>query len=201
MVGWRDLVASTVKMGEEGSKLKIICKMCGEVIIQSLNEVYKMYNSSSNFYFHFSYIEDHVMRHKIGLTPDVNGHMIYTRNGTALYVVISNANNVRVTFHWQNVCEIFPQFLFVGAGEKIIAETHDRLKKYIFPQQTHIKFAEYSSKIEEFFHEYEKEIIMWNYTCLYCDEEYEGGLPSVEMVLGHLAICEGIDPEYSFAAK
>lgn len=172
----------------------LVCRLCGEKYVAYNN--YAMNNPedvsiiSKAVMNSYNVIYYHRLRHSIGpcnVTP-LDKSRMYWNNGIKMFTLNSeNSRGIDVT----NVFENHPQLLMIIRSESIDKshQYHSHLNdKYteltVFPGGL-LAYDKLSTQ-KEFDDEYMKQITEWDFECVYCGEEYESGLPSIEIICAHL---------------
>jgi len=183
---WVKLVSAIIEVKKKPLYMEIICKICGDLTRRVLVDI-APYNPKSGaiaYYIHDAY--SHVILHKTKLTSRVEKIQLYEIKNSEFRIYLNDSINI-LFVDW-NVSETMPQILFINCDSRELMKLHDYLRdEYLGTLEDRLKPASDVDCV--IIPEYEKEMMGRNFTCLYCDDEYEGGLPSVEMVYGHLKAC------------
>ena len=196
---WLILSFETIKISSIGYLIKSKCKSCNASFPDILDSNHHAYdslmtaiwmcnNSAASYFKHEVY--RHILKHKEQKYTHSDRMQIYHKADENFYIILRNPfNGAAFSIRWDNIRETYPQFLFIDCD----IERTDKYHSYVYNELTPTNCIgprmQDVCDDSDFFSEYVGEIMGWNYTCLYCGEEYESGLPSVEMVHEHLKVC------------
>lgn len=176
------------------SRCKLVCRICGEEGIFALNAKQLFLIAPFGARRH---IFDHIIKHRFpkykrGVDAKYDGYFmealdvcavaddtefmmcrtvvtpLFDENIQLLMITkIDNKHNEINSFHE----EMFKEFELMPCG---------------LNDERHILISENGKNFKI---GYFRQIMTWNFACVVCGAEYEDGLPSVEMVAGHIAGC------------
>lgn len=179
------------------------CKICGFSISDMSAEI-----MASN-------TRSHVMSHKTSSRAFGDNYYSYSTKGLYAVTPPEDVSDVdlkqlhlrpaAIYVRIDHVVELAPQHLLINPSQGTLKEFHRQIYaeyKYsladndqgykiefphVMPQYT---WAEYDSDYTDV---YLQAMMGWDYVCTACGEEYESGLPSIEMVLLHTENCSAVN--------
>lgn len=173
---------------------KLVCRFCGDEITGFSSFLGEYKNMPSAFRYIVDKVFDHLLLHRF---QPLHLHMKNTCDehiSSGVYIVFGRRSNkiIDITSIFQNSVQLL---MIIRSDPNV--NSLDFRNQLLQNERPLVYFGRVSSghkcysllHEEEFMENYVNIISRWDFDCIFCGETYEGGLPSVDLVVNHIKDC------------